>query len=64
MPVRALMDGVKPWDPFTPDQVQIQVSSDQAINNISTLDPAALVGNRVYLGAWLTIAASRSVSTA
>ena len=49
VPVRALMDQSEPWNGATPDEINLQVSADLAINNLSTLDPGEIVGNRVYL---------------
>lgn len=49
IPVRALMDDAEPWDETQPNQIKLQVSADANINNLSTLDPAELPGNRVYI---------------
>mgnify|MGYP001598876833 CR=1 FL=1 len=38
-----------PWDEGTPAVISVNPSSDPAINNITTMDPAVLVGNRVYI---------------
>ena len=49
IPVRALMDVVKPWDPASPNKIQLQVSADPLINNLGTLSPTEIVGNRIYI---------------
>jgi hypothetical protein len=38
-----------PWDEGSPTLVNVNPSGDLAINNITTMDPAVLVGNRVYI---------------
>ena len=38
-----------PWEAGTPAEIDVNPSTDLAINNITTMDPAVLVGNRVYI---------------
>ena len=38
-----------PWDEGSPTLINVNPSGDLAINNITTMDPAVLVGNRVYV---------------
>ena len=38
-----------PWDEGSPTLISVNPSGDLAINNITTMDPAVLVGNRVYI---------------
>lgn len=38
-----------PWAEGSPTLVNVNPSGDLAINNITTMDPAVLVGNRVYI---------------
>ena len=38
-----------PWEAGSPTLINVNPSSDLAINNITTMDPAILKGNRVYI---------------
>ena len=38
-----------PWAEGSPTLINVNPSGDLAINNITTMDPAVLVGNRVYI---------------
>jgi len=38
-----------PWTAGSPTLVNVNPSGDLAVNNITTMDPAVLVGNRVYI---------------
>ena len=46
--VRAKM-AATPWAEGSPTLINVNPSGDLAINNITTMDPAVLVGNRVYI---------------
>lgn len=38
-----------PWDEGSPSLILVNPSSDPAVNNITTIDPVILQGNRVYI---------------
>jgi hypothetical protein len=38
-----------PWSAGSPTLINVNPSGDSAVNNITTIDPAVLVGNRVYI---------------
>jgi hypothetical protein len=38
-----------PWSAGSPTLISVNPSGDLAVNNITTMDPAVLVGNRVYI---------------
>jgi hypothetical protein len=46
--VRALMSS-NPFDTATPNRIQLNPSNDPVVNNLPTISPADLVGNRVFL---------------
>lgn len=46
--VRAKL-AASPFNPASPTLINVSNSTDLAINNITTVDPAVLVGNRVYI---------------
>ncbi len=46
--VRAKL-AASPWTEASPSEIMVNPSGDLGINNITTMDPAILVGNRVYI---------------
>ena len=64
LPVRALMDSGTPWDGATPEEIQLQVSGDPAINNLGALDPQKSSATVSTSGVWWTTVSTRIGNTA